>query len=88
VPDDPRSQPPQAGDPPDVSLRIYAPLADGHPAIGCPCALCDRALVAGDQTMLVPAELPKRPRAVESALCHANCVRLAIAAFLPELVIH
>lgn len=37
----------------EYDTRIYEPLREGHPAVGLPCPLCDRALKVGDVTKLM-----------------------------------
>jgi hypothetical protein len=61
--------------------RKYSPLPVGHPSIGEPCGVCKRPLEAGDETTLVPIELPPRDgraHTVEAALCHWACVAEAL----------
>lgn len=61
--------------------RVFAPLKEGHWAVGTSCAVCFRALAVDDATTLVACatttesslDAPPREANVRALVAHASC---------------
>jgi hypothetical protein len=57
-----------------LGLRKSSPLRAGHPAIGQPCVLCERAIRAGDETGRVPEPDSEELVITDGLVCHWTCI--------------